>query len=314
MITFRQLRYLDALAANGHFGRAAAAVGVTQPALSMQIRELEGELGAALVERTPAGARLTAFGKEVATRSTPILAAVRDLDELARIHGEVLSGPIRLGVIPSIAPFLLPGLLAAVEERFPKAQITVRESITSVLIDELVAGSLDAIVASLPLGDDRLEEAAAFTDPFLLAAPTGSPHAKRSPALARLIDAGELLLLEDGHCLRDQALTVCRSIDPRRLRSFGATSLATIFHLVAAGQGITLVPEIAVDIGIRSDPRLTLVRFADPQPHRTVGVAWRRRSPRERDFAALADLLRHAHAGLEANPAAAHLAPAASPL
>lgn len=305
MITFRQLRYLDALAANGHFGRAATAMGVTQPALSMQIRELEAEFGAPLVERTPGGAALTAFGREIVSRGARILAAVRELDELARVHGEVLAGPLRIGVIPSIAPFLLPGLLAAAAERYPEAAITVRESITPVLVEELVAGGLDAIVASVPLGDDRLEEEVAFDDPFLLAAPVDSPHARRSPALPRLIEADELLLLEDGHCLRDQALTVCRTIDPRRLRSFGATSLATIFHLVAAGQGITLVPEISVDAGILADPRLKVVRFAAPEPHRTVGVAWRRRSPRERDFRALADLLRDARAALETPPALA---------
>ena len=299
MITLRQLRYLDALAANGHFGRAAAAMGVTQPALSMQVRELEEELGSPLVERTAAGAALTAFGRDVVARGSRILASVRELDELARVHGEVLSGPVRLGVIPSIAPFLLPSLLAAAAERYRAAQIAIRESTTAVLVDELVAGGLDAIVVSVPLGDDRLEEAAAFEDPFLLAAPTGSPHARRSPALPRLIEADELLLLEDGHCLRDQALTVCRTIDPRRLRSFGATSLATIFHLVAAGQGITLVPEIAVDTGILADPRLSIVRFAEPQPHRTVGVAWRRRSPRERDFRALAELLAEARRTLD---------------
>lgn len=299
MITLRQLRYLDALAANGHFGRAAVAMGVTQPALSMQVRELEAELGGPLVERTSGGASLTALGREVVARGARILAAVRELDDLARIHGEVLSGPIRLGVIPSIAPFLLPGLLTAAAERYPQAQVTVRESITAVLVDELVAGSLDAIVVSVPLGDDRLEEATAFADPFLLAAPAASPHARRSPALPRLIEADELLLLEDGHCLRDQALTVCRTIDPRRLRSFGATSIATIFHLVAAGQGITLVPEIAVDTGILADPRLRVVRFADPEPYRTVGVAWRRRSPRERDCRALAELLAEARHRLE---------------
>jgi LysR family hydrogen peroxide-inducible transcriptional activator len=305
VITLRQLRYLDALAANGHFGRAASAMGITQPALSMQIRELEQELGAPLVERTAGGAALTAFGRDVVARGARILASVRELDELARVHGEVLAGPVRLGVIPSIAPFLLPALLATAAERYPKAQIAVRESITAALVDELVAGTLDAIVVSVPLGDDRLEEAAAFDDPFLLAAPAGSPHARRSPALPRLIEADELLLLEDGHCLRDQALTVCRTIDPRRLRSFGATSLATIFHLVAAGQGITLVPEVAVDAGILADRRIAVVRFAGPEPHRTVGIAWRRRSPRERDFRALADLLGDARRRLDRPPALA---------
>jgi LysR family hydrogen peroxide-inducible transcriptional activator len=247
-------------------------------------------------------------GREIASRAARILAEVREMIEFAQHSGDLLSGSLRLGVIPSIAPFLLPSLLAITGERYPRAQVSVRESITAVLVDELVAGALDAIVVSIPLGDDRLEEAAAFDDPFLLAAPAGSPHARRSPALARLIEADELLLLEDGHCLRDQALTLCRTIDPRRLRSFGATSLATIFHLVAAGQGITLVPEIAVDAGIRADPRLALVRFAGPEPYRVVGLAWRRRSPRERDFRALVELLGAAHARLDRPPALARKA------
>lgn len=292
MLTLRQLRYLDALAANGHFGRAAVAVGVTQPALSVQVRELERTLGAPLVDRTPGGARLTSFGQEVAARSAGILAAVREIEELGLARGKVLGSPLRLGVIPSIAPYLLPNLLSRIGERYPDASITVRETVTRTLVEEIAAGELDAMVASLPLGDVRFEEAAAFEDRFLLAVPAGSPHAGRSPAVPDLINADELLLLEDGHCLRDQALSICRAIDPSRLRSFGATSLTTIFHLVAAGQGITLVPEMAADISLVSDPRLTLIRFADPQPYRTVGLAWRRGSPRERDFRALAELLR----------------------
>jgi LysR family hydrogen peroxide-inducible transcriptional activator len=292
MLSLRQLRYLDALAANGHFGRAAAALGVTQPALSVQVRELERALGARLVDRLPGGARLTAFGREIAARSAEVIAAVRDIEELGRARGKVLGHPVRLGVIPSIAPYLLPSLLSRIGARYPDAAITVRETVTRTLVEEIAAGELDAMVASLPLGDARFDEMPAFEDAFLLAVPANSPHAARSPAVAGLIEADELLLLEDGHCLRDQALTICAAIDPSRLRSFGATSLATIFHLVAAGQGITLVPEMAADIGIASDPRLKLIRFADPQPHRTVGLAWRRNSPRERDFRALAELLR----------------------
>jgi LysR family hydrogen peroxide-inducible transcriptional activator len=295
MLTLRQLRYLDALAANSHFGRAAQALGVTQPALSVQVRELERTLGGRLVDRMPGGTRMTPFGSEIAARATRVLAAVREIEELGRARGEVLGSPLRLGVIPSIAPYLLPSLLGRIGERYPGATITVRESVTRSLVEEIARGELDAMVASLPLGDARFAEAPAFKDAFLLAVPTGSPHAARSPAVAGEIEADDLLLLEDGHCLRDQALTVCRAIDPARLRSFGATSLTTIFHLVAAGQGITFVPEMAADVGIASDPRLTLIRFADPEPHRTVGLAWRRNSPRERDFRALAELLRGEH-------------------
>lgn len=292
MITLRQLRYFVAIAGSGHFGRAAEMVGVTQPALSMQLRDLETNLGGALVERGPGGARLTDLGREAAERSMSILAAIRDLEEIGRSGAPALSGGLRLGVIPTIAPYLLPGLLTGAAEKYPGLLLSVRETTTENLVDELADGSLDAILASVPLDREDFEEAAAFDDPFVLAAPTGSKHATQSPALAELIDVDELLLLEDGHCLRDQALSVCHRIDPRRLRSFGATSLTTVVQLVAAGQGITLVPDLAVDAGLVADPRVTLVRFAEPQPCRTVGLAWRKNSPRGRDFRALVDLVR----------------------
>lgn len=292
MITLRQLRYFHALAAAGHFRRAAEASGVSQPALSMQLRELEATLGGALVERGPDGASLTGLGREVEERVTHILAAVRDLEELARTQSQQLTGPLRLGVIPSVAPFLLPRLLARAAAAYPALQLVVRETITGHLVEELADGGLDAIVASLPLEVGDFEEVPAFDDAFLLAAPAGSPHARHSPALADMIDAEELLLLEDGHCLRDQALAVCHRIDPRRLRSFGATSIATVLQLVAAGQGITLVPQMAVDAGISADARLALVRFAAPEPYRTIGLAWRKASPRRAHFLALVDLLR----------------------
>jgi len=166
--------------------------------------------------------------------------------------------------------------------------------VTRSLTAELVTGSLDVIVASLPLGVSELEERAAFEDRFLLAAPAASAHAKLKRASAERIQGDELLLLEDGHCLRDQALAVCRSAGTQQMRSYGATSLATILHLVAAGQGVTLVPEIAADRSLRRDPRIALVRFALPEPHRTIGVAWRRSSPRRADFEALAELVAEA--------------------
>jgi LysR family transcriptional regulator, hydrogen peroxide-inducible genes activator len=294
MISLKQLRYFDLLVATGHFGKAADRAGITQPALSMQVRELEKTLGDALIERGPAGSRLTRFGEEVAARATRILAGVRDLEELALARGELLSGPLRLGIIPSVAPFLLPSLLELAASRYPDLQLSVRETITETLVEELVAGDLDAVVASLPLDHDELKEAAVFEDRFLLASPAGSPHAARRPALADLIEADELLLLEDGHCLRDQALAVCHAIDPARLRSFGATSFSTLLQLVAAGRGVTLLPEMAVNAGIVVDPRLRVNRFAKPEPSRTIGLAWRGSSPRERDFQALAAIVHDA--------------------
>jgi LysR family hydrogen peroxide-inducible transcriptional activator len=287
MITLRQLRYFRTLATVGHFGRAAEAVGISQPALSMQLREMEADLGGQLMERTATGAELTTLGSEVARRAVDILAAVHDLEAVAHSRRGVLSGPISLGVIPSVAPYLLPRLLERVAEAHPQLNLRVRETTTATLMNELAAGDLDAIVASLPLDNERLTEQPAFRDQFLLAVPEGSPHAQRKPAIAELIATEELLLLEDGHCLRDQALSVCRTVDPRRLRQLGATSLATIMQLVAAGQGVTLLPRIAVDAGAVADGRLKLIPFAQPAPYRTIGVAWRKRSPRERDFRAL---------------------------
>jgi LysR family hydrogen peroxide-inducible transcriptional activator len=299
MISLKQLRYFDLLAAAGHFGRAAERAGVTQPALSMQIVSLERELGAPLIERAASGARLTDLGSEVAERGAKILAAVRDLESLALARGDVLAGPVRLGIIPSVAPFLLPRLLDVAAFRYPALLVSVRETITATLVDELVTGELDAVIASLPLHHEELEEEVAFEDAFLLAAPAGSHHSAQSPALAELISADELLLLEDGHCIRDQALAVCHAIDPRRLRSFGATSFSTLLQLVAAGHGVTLLPELAVDAGIVNDERLAVVRFAAPEPSRELGVAWRRSSPRERDFRALAALVKEAGEGSE---------------
>lgn len=297
MITLRQLHYFRTLAAVGHFGRAAAAAGVSQPALSMQLKELEADLGGPLVERTAAGAELTSLGSEVERRAADILAAVRDLEALAHSRSGVLSGPVELGVIPSVAPYLLPRLLAKLAEAHPRLSLRVRETTTAQLVSELVAGDLDAIVASLPLDNERLVEQTAFRDPFLLAVPDGSLHARRRQASPEMIDTDDLLLLEDGHCLRDQALSVCRAIDPRRLRRVGATSLATIVQLVAAGQGVTLLPRIAVEAGAASDGRVKLVPFGPPAPYRTIGLAWRKRSPRERDFRVLANVVAAAAAG-----------------
>ncbi|HVZ13262.1 MAG TPA: hydrogen peroxide-inducible genes activator [Bauldia sp.] len=293
MITLRHLRYLEALAETGHFGRAAEIAGISQPALSMQIRELERQLGGALFERRPGGLVITQLGEQVRARGAGILAAVRDLEDTAAAREGVLCGPLRIGIIPSLAPYLLPELVSLAAEHYPRLKPTIRETVTRTLTAELLTGGLDVIIASLPLGVGEIEERAAFEDRFLLAAPVGSMHAKLKRASVERIAGEELLLLEDGHCLRDQALAICGSAAPQHLRSFGATSLATILHLVAAGQGVTLLPEIAADT-VRSDRRIRLVRFARPEPRRTAGIAWRRSSPRAADFEALAELVAQA--------------------
>jgi LysR family hydrogen peroxide-inducible transcriptional activator len=289
MITTRQLRYFDALAKSRHFGRAAESVGVTQPALSMQIRELEALLGGPLLERGHGTPLLTPLGIEVAERAAAILSGLRDLEELAFAGSEILAGPLRLGVIPSVAPYLLPRLLPILAERYPQLKLTLREAITETIVDELKEGLLDAVIVSLPLEEPSLTEAEALTDRFMLAVPAASPLAGKNRIAAEEIASDELLLLADGHCLRDQALAVCHTIDPRRLRSYGATSLTTILELVAAGQGVTLLPELAADAAVRADRRLRLIPFEEPQPGRTLGIAWRKGSPRQNDYLALRD-------------------------
>ena len=287
MITLRQLRYLTSLARHRHFGRAAQDCAVSQPALSMQIRELEREIGAELVERRPGDIALNDIGLDVARRAEHILASTRDLVDFAR-HRDVLSGPLTLGIIPTLAPFILPRVLPLLQTRYPSLRLEVRETLTRQLLGELTGGDLDCVILALPAEDADLKTLYLFTDAFLLAVPAGDPL----PLLSR-VDIGDvnqrrLILLEEGHCLRDQALAVCGTIDPGRLRGFGATSLATILQLVAAGQGMTLLPGLAADAMVRNDPRIRLLAFAAPEPGRTIGVAWRKGSPRERDLLALA--------------------------
>ncbi|BCJ91176.1 LysR family transcriptional regulator [Terrihabitans soli] len=283
MLSLRNLRYFQTLARMGHFGRAADACSVTQPALSMQIRELETHLGTKLFERVRDGARLTEAGREALGHADRILGAVADLEAQARSTHGLLSGPFRLGVIPSVAPYLLPRLLPAVMERVPNARLTLRETLTATLVEELLAGDLDAIIASLPLDRPDLTERPLFDDPFMLAVAAKGAFATADAASQDMLSSPDLLLLEDGHCFRDQALEVCRTLDAGRLRSYGATSLSTLVQLVANGQGITLLPKLFVTAEAKANPRVKLLHFPDPEPARTIGLAWRRSASIERD-------------------------------
>lgn len=289
-ITLRQLRYLDALAVEGHFGRAAERAAVSQPALSAQIRELEEALGCQLIERAASGARLTPAGQDIVTRGRRILAEVEDLEAFARAATDPAAGSLRLGIIPSIGPYLLPKLLSTLAEAFPALKVGVRETVTAGLIGELQAGALDLLIASLPLGDPSFVEVPVFTDSFLLATPATGPLSLGAFDRAADIPAETLLLLEDGHCLRDQTLASCGALDARRLTRAGVTSLATILQLVAAGQGITLLPELFLAATPLDAGRVRLRRFSAPEPHRTIGLAWRRSSPLSALCERIADL------------------------
>ena len=290
MITLRQLRYLTSLARHRHFGRAAQDCAVTQPALSMQVRELEREIGAELVERRPGDIALTDTGLEVAARAEQILIATRDLVDFAR-HRDLLSGPLKLGIIPTLAPYILPRVLPLLQTNYPLLRLEVRETQTEMLLDELAGGALDAVMLALPAENADVETLPLFTDSFLLAVPATDTFAAPGRVNIEDVDQRRLILLEEGHCLRDQALAFCATTRRDAPASLGATSLATVMQMVANGYGVTLLPQVAVDAELH-DERVRLLRFRDPEPGREIGLVWRRTSPRRQDFEALGALVK----------------------
>ena len=290
MITLRQLRYLQALARYRHFGRAADACAITQPALSMQIRELEKELDVELVERRPGDAALTEIGVLVAKRGDEVLAAARDLVDFARHRGRLFKGQLKLGVIPTLAPYLLPKLLPLLQLRHPDLMVQLRETQTKILIEELVAGDLHAVMLAMPAPEADIEVIQLFHDPFVLAVSANDPRPETARVTDRGVDQSRLILLEEGHCLRDQALAFWSTSNSNLPLGLGAASLATIMQMVANDYGVTLLPQVAVDAEVH-DERIKLLRFAAPEPSRTIGLAFRRTSPRKEDFAALGQLV-----------------------
>lgn len=292
-VTLKQLRYFDALSRELHFGRAAEACSVTQPALSMQIQEFEASLGLPLLERTRSGVQLTPQGAEVAQRAASILSDVRDLIQTAQSKGAVLSGGLRLGVIPSIAPYLLPPLLPLLRSAYPDLELHVRETQTHTLLQELADGKLDVLLLALPVKQADIETLDLFDDRFLLALPMDREFSSEMRATSDFVGKEHLLLLEEGHCLRDQALTYCELQQVKSINTFGASSLSTIVEMVSAGYGITLLPEVAVPMECRGR-QMQLIRFVDPQPTRKIGLVWRATSPRKTDFLELAGLVKTA--------------------
>jgi LysR family transcriptional regulator, hydrogen peroxide-inducible genes activator len=296
MISLRQLQYLTALAEAGNFRRAAAACHVTQPALSTQVQQLEEGLGVLLVERGRRGAVMTAAGEEVVRRGRAILEDVTAIEDYARGMRDPFTGPLRLGVIPTIGPYLLPDLMPDLNRRYPALQLFMREEQTERLLDSLREGRLDLALLALPVPGDDLESAVLFQDRFLVAAPPGHPFAKMDAVDLGALADESLLLLEDGHCLRDQALAVCALDGPVNEGDFRATSLATLVQMVASGLGVTLLPEMARRREAGTDGRLTIRPLAPPEPGRQIGLMWRRTSGRKAEFRELAAVISEVHA------------------
>ncbi|GGF76808.1 LysR family transcriptional regulator [Azorhizobium oxalatiphilum] len=303
-LTLRQLRYFEALARHGHFRHAAEACGISQPALSMQIKELEQEVGTKLFERSARQVRLTSFGEEFAPRIRDILRSLDELGDLARASQDRLMGRLRIGVIPTVAPYLLPTLIASLSEH-EGLDIHVRETQTPRLLQELEDGRLDTAVVALPVSEPALIEVPLFTENFVLVRP-GADADKPIPDPEELREM-RLLLLEEGHCFRDQALSFCEvdtRVTPKR-DFLEASSLSTLVQMVDAGIGITLIPEMAVTVETRS-ASVSVARFGNPQPSRTIGMVWRKTSPLTKQLIQISDVVRRATVGLNAaGPASA---------
>lgn len=290
-VTLRQLRYLAALADTLNFSRAAAACHVSQPSLSAQIQQMEEALGARLVERTKHRVMLTQAGEEAVRRARDILARVEDLGRAMQAVGTPLAGPLRLGVIPTCGPFLLPRVLPRLRDAFPDLKLYLREDFTERLLDRLRAGDLDAAILALPIPESGLDAEALFTEPFLLALPPGHRLAARQQIAESDLAGQTLLLLEDGHCFRDQALEVCRLSGAREDQGFAATSLATLVEMVAGRLGLTLLPALAAPT-LATNGQIKVKPLVDPVPSRTMALVWRRGAPHEGDLRKLAALLR----------------------
>jgi LysR family transcriptional regulator, hydrogen peroxide-inducible genes activator len=285
--TLKQLRYFDALSRHCHFGRAAEACAISQPALSMQIKELEELLGGGLLERGARQIRLTKFGEEVAQRIRDILRSVDELGDFARASRDRLAGRLRIGMIPTIAPYLLPTVIGNLNRVHPELDIHVRETVTPKLIEELMEGRLDTAIVALPVSEPSFTEVALFSEHFLLVRP-GADEGTPVPT-SRTLREMKLLLLEEGHCFRDQALSFCKmQSSPHEV--LDASSLSTLVQMVSAGIGVTLIPEMAVAVETRSAP-VSVARFKNPQPSRTIGMIWRKTSPLARQLLEISEVV-----------------------
>lgn len=287
----RQLEYVVAVGEHLHFRKAAEACAVSQPALSTQIQQLEELLGVTIFERDRRKVLITETGREIVERARRILSQLDGLTEVARTSAEPLVGRLDLGVIPTIAPYLLPRVLPAIRQAYPELQLILREDQTERLTASLTAGKLDLLLLALPVDATFVHELVLFEEPFFLAAPVGHDLVEREVLSDSDLEDQYIMLLEDGHCLRDQALEVCSRAGARESEEMRATSLNTLTQMVASGLGITLLPEMAVRAESGAAPGLKIRPFAAPAPTRKIGLMWRASSPRESEFRMLGELI-----------------------
>lgn len=278
-MNLRDLRYLVAVAEFNHFGHAADACFVSQPTLSTQIKKLESELGVTLIERTNKQVLLTDIGIQIVAKAHQILQSVDEMHEMALQSQDPGAGTLKLGIIPTLAPYLLPRVMNEVQERFPKLKISLYELQTLVILEQLPAGKLDAALLALPVDHDALDSIPLFNEPFFAAVPSKHKLARQKVLNLKDLFGNDILLLEDGHCLRDQALDLCRSVGADEKPGFRATSLETLRQMVSSGAGITIIPELAIEQD-RSSNRIRYIPFDAPQPTRTIALSFRRSSHR----------------------------------
>lgn len=291
-MNLRDLKYLVAVAEHRHFGRAAEACFVSQPTLSTQLKKLEEELNVTLIERNNRQVMLTPVGERIVAQAQRVLREVNQLVNLAEQDADPFGGDFRLGMIPTVAPYLLPKILAPMRKALPKLKIQLTEGQTSVITRMLKEGDLDAIILALPLNNEQIIERTLYREPFYFAVSKEHAKARRKSVTLDDLDGEQVLLLEDGHCLRDQALDVCNSHNAVENTNFRATSLETLRQMVAADVGITLMPELAIPS--RAGGRVSYIPFRAPAPYRDIGLCWRKTATREVLLEKLADLLARA--------------------
>jgi LysR family transcriptional regulator, hydrogen peroxide-inducible genes activator len=290
-LNLKDLKYLVALADTGHFGKAAERTFVSQPTLSAQLKKLEEYLGVKLVERQPKNVQLTDVGKQIVVRARRMLDESEEIIALARSNTDPFAGKLKVGLIPTIGPYLLPRIMPKIRKAVPHLGLMLYEYQTEPLLKRLRDGEIDLGIMALPVLQDGLESRTLYEEAFTVALPTHHPLAAKSTIKVADLKGQTLLLLEDGHCLRDQALEVCSRVDVREPEDFRATSLETLRQMVVAGLGITLLPEMAVESPYGSQRGLVIRQFANPMPSRNVGAVWRKSSTREAAIGAVCDVM-----------------------